>query len=59
MDQAQANGMDADKCAKKIVRAIKSKKYETYIGGKEKYGVFLKRFLPALYRKVVRKASVR
>lgn len=59
MDQAQANGMAADKCAKKIVTAIRKRKAELYVGGKEKYGVYIKRFLPALYRKIVRKASVR
>ncbi|MEM9388951.1 MAG: SDR family oxidoreductase [Bacteroidota bacterium] len=59
MDRAQANGMPVDRCAQKIVSAVKKGKAEIYIGGKEKYGVFLKRFLPVLYRKVVRKTSVR
>ncbi|MEM7109658.1 MAG: SDR family oxidoreductase [Bacteroidota bacterium] len=59
MDQAQANGMAADQCARKIIKAIQSKRYETYIGGKEKMGVYLKRYAPKLFNKVVRKMRVR
>lgn len=58
MDDAQANGMPADECAKQIISAILSGKEEVYIGGKEKYGVLLKRFLPRLFSRIVRKAKV-
>lgn len=58
MDDAQANGMSADECAGQIIKAIKSGKEEVYIGGKEKYAVLLKRFLPGLFSKIVRKAKV-
>ena len=58
MDHAQANGMSADECAAQILRAIKSGKEEVYIGGKEKYAVLLKRFLPGVFSKIVRKAKV-
>lgn len=58
MDDAQANGMSADECAAHIIKAIKSGKEEVYIGGKEKYAVLLKRFLPGLFSKIVRKAKV-
>lgn len=58
MDDAQANGMAADECAVQILKAIKSGKEEVYIGGKEKYAVLLKRFLPGLFSKIVRKAKV-
>jgi len=59
MDNAQANGMSAEKCARKITRAIRRKKREVYIGGKEVYGVYVKRFFPALFARMVRKAKVR
>ncbi len=59
MDEAQAKGMSAEKCARKIVSAIKRQKREVYIGGKEVYGVYLKRFFPALFARVLRKAKVR
>lgn len=58
MDDAQANGMSADECAVQIIKAIKSGKEEVNIGGKEKYAVLLKRFLPGLFSKIVRKAKV-
>jgi short-subunit dehydrogenase len=58
MDDAQANGMSANDCALEIIKAIKSGKEEVYIGGKEKYAVLLKRFLPGLFSKIVKKAKV-
>ncbi|MEP2772476.1 MAG: SDR family oxidoreductase [Fulvivirga sp.] len=59
MDEAQAKGMSAAKCARKIARAIRRQKREVYIGGKEVYGVYLKRFFPALFARILRKAKVR
>lgn len=58
MDNAQANGMPARDCAKKIITAIESNKEEVYIGGKERYSVLLKRFFPAVFSKLIRKAKV-
>ncbi len=58
MDDAQANGMPADECAEEIIKAIIANKQEVYIGGKEKYGVLLKRFFPGLFAKIIRKAKV-
>ena len=58
MDDAQANGMPADECALQIIKAIKAEKEEVYIGGKEKYAVLLKRYLPGLFSKIVRNAKV-
>lgn len=59
MDNAQANGMPAHVCAQKILKAVKEEKLETVIGGKEKYGVLLKRFMPNLFAKVIRRQNVR
>jgi short-subunit dehydrogenase len=58
MDNAQANGMLPAECAKQIIKAIKTKKEEIYIGGKEINGVLLKRFFPKLFSKIIRKAKV-
>jgi len=58
MDDAQANGMTAETCAQKIISAINKEKEEVYIGGKEIYGVALKRFFPKLFSKLLRKAKV-
>jgi short-subunit dehydrogenase len=58
-DDATANGMTVDLCAKAIISAIEKKKFEVYIGGKEKYAVYLKRFFPTLLHKLVLKSKVR
>lgn len=59
MDDAQANGMPANTFARKMIKAIDQKKREVNIGGKERYGVLLKRFLPGMFAKVVQKVKVR
>lgn len=56
MDDNQANGMTADMFAQKAMRAILNNKKEVYIGGfYEVFGVYLKRFLPYLVYRMVRK----
>ncbi|MDD4008902.1 MAG: SDR family oxidoreductase [Fermentimonas sp.] len=57
MDDGQGNGMSAEKAAKKIVRAINNRKPEVLVGGKELIMVYIKRFLPGLARRLVRKVS--
>jgi short-subunit dehydrogenase len=59
MDEAQYKGKPADWCARKIISAIKASKEEVYIGGKEVLAVYLKRFVPAIFSMVIRKAAVR
>lgn len=59
MDEAQAKGMAPDVCAKKIIRAIRKEKEEVYIGGKEIYVVWLKRFFPSLFSRIIKTAKVR
>ncbi|MEP2278056.1 SDR family oxidoreductase [Maribacter sp.] len=58
-DNATENGMPVNECAQKIISAIKQKRFETYIGGKEKFGIYLKRFFPKILHKVVMKSKVR
>ncbi|MCU0425313.1 MAG: SDR family oxidoreductase [Candidatus Kapabacteria bacterium] len=58
MDDAQANGMSADECARRILKAIAAKKLEVYIGGREKIGVYLKRFVPTLFARILRTTKV-
>lgn len=54
MDENQANGMSPEECAKGIVKAIYANKQEVYMGGKEVFGVYLKRFFPRLLSKLLR-----
>ncbi|MFT4736027.1 MAG: short-subunit dehydrogenase [Cyclobacteriaceae bacterium] len=59
MDNAQANGMSAETCAHKIIRAVEKNTEEIYIGGiKEKAGIYIKRFFPGLFSRLVRKMAV-
>ena len=58
MDDAQANAMLPEICAKKILKAVELKKEEINIGGKETFGVIIKRFCPRYFSKLIRKAKV-
>ncbi len=58
MDEATDNGMKPDYLAKRIINAIMKEKEEEVIAGKEKLGIYLKRFAPRLLSKVMRKAKV-
>ncbi|PRY85710.1 SDR family oxidoreductase [Mongoliibacter ruber] len=59
MDEAQAKGMSAEDCAKVIFKAMETGKEEVLVGGKEKYAVYLKRLLPSIFSKILKKAKVR
>ena len=59
MDNAQYNGMPPEVFAKKMIRAIEKRKNEAYIGGREVLGVYLKRFFPEIFARVIRKIKVR
>jgi short-subunit dehydrogenase len=52
-------GRSAEWCAKKIVHAIEKQKEEVYIGGKEILAVYLKRFVPRIFSKIIRNVAVR
>lgn len=53
MDDGQSNGMAADKCAIKIVKAIKKDKKDVLIGNAEVLMVYIRKFFPAIYYKLV------
>ena len=46
-------------CARRIVRAIEKRREEVYIGGREVFGVYIKRFFPSIFSKLIRKVPVR
>ena len=58
MDEIMHNAMEPADCAQIIIKAIEKKKEEIFFGGKEKYGVFLKRFFPKVFSNYIRKAKV-
>jgi short-subunit dehydrogenase len=59
MDQAQDKGMSPEACAEQLFRAMQQQKEEVYIGGKETFAVYLKRFFPGLFSRILRTAKVR
>ncbi len=59
MDEGQQKGMRAEDCARKIISGIEQEKNELLMGGKEVLAVYLKRFFPGLFARVIRKAKVR
>lgn len=58
-DDMTENGLDVNKFAKKMIKAIKREKFEAYIGGFEAVGVFVKRLSPGLLHKLVLRSKVR
>jgi short-subunit dehydrogenase len=59
MDDLQSKGMPVATCARQIVEAMANQKPEVYIGGKEVVLLYIKRFIPSLYRRIIKKIVVR
>ena len=57
-DDATAKGLSPEVFVRKMIRAMKRKKYEAYIGRGEVKGIYLKRFFPKLLHKVVMRSQV-
>ncbi|PWL24336.1 MAG: short chain dehydrogenase [Fluviicola sp. XM-24bin1] len=57
MDHNQATGMSAEECARQLIKAVSKGKKEVLIGNKEIKAVTLKRLLPGVFWKVIRKQS--
>jgi short-subunit dehydrogenase len=57
MDESHENAMSAEECATQIIKGIKNNEEEIFIGGKELKAITLRRFLPKLFWKVIRKQS--
>lgn len=53
MDERLGKGISPERCAQIIIRGTERKKHEIYMG-KEQILIFLKRYIPALFRRVVR-----
>ncbi len=60
VDASIGNGLSPDKLAKLALKAISKRKEEVYIGGsKEVMAIYLKRFFPSLFSKMVRNINVK
>lgn len=58
MDDAQASGMSPEACARHIVQALAKRKAEVYIGGRERLAIYVHRWLPSLFRILIRRTKV-
>lgn len=57
MDHNQVKGMPVEECVSQLLNALSNKKREVLIGNREIKAVTLKRFLPALFWRVIKKQS--
>ena len=59
MDNVIASGISPDECAAAYLEAIRREKREAYVGkGQPIYGVYIRRYLPALYFRLLKNAKV-
>jgi short-subunit dehydrogenase len=58
MDDAQLSAMPAEECAERLLKAVQQGRDQVIIAGREKAGVYLKRWSPPLYRRLIRKMKV-
>jgi short-subunit dehydrogenase len=55
MDEGQRQGVSAEACARRIVRAAIRGEEEVYIAGREMKGIWMKRFFPRLFSRLIRR----
>lgn len=58
MDEATNNGMSPGRLSRKIMRAIQKGKEEVYYGGREVLAIYVKRYFPSIFSRIIRKAKV-
>lgn len=57
LDNNQKGGISAKQCAKDIINGIRKEKHEIISGGTEKWGIYLNRFFPKLFYRILRTKS--
>jgi short-subunit dehydrogenase len=57
MDPGQAKGISAEKCAKKIILAVKKNKKDILVARGESLMVYIRKFLPSIYYKMATRVS--
>jgi short-subunit dehydrogenase len=59
MDQQTSSGLASAVCARRIAEAIESRRREVYIGKKEVLGVYLSRWAPNLFHRIIRNTKLK
>ena len=57
-NDAIANGISPEVLAKKYIKALKKNKREVWIGKKEVFAIYVKRFFPGLFARIIRNVKV-
>lgn len=57
MDRGQLEGISAEHCSKRIIKAIKTNKKEVLIGGREIWMVLFKKYIPFLFYRIAEKEN--
>ncbi len=57
-DDAIAGGISPDVLAKKYIKALQKNKQEAWIGKKEVFAIYIKRFFPTLFSRIIRNVKV-
>lgn len=57
MDHNQETGMSVERCATKMIKAVRKNKKSVLIGKKEIYAVYLKRYAPWLFWRIIKKQN--
>lgn len=57
MDSGQEKGMAVERCAQEILKSIALGREEVYVGGRDKYIVYLKRFFPGLFSRMIARSG--
>lgn len=58
MDAAQMRGLPVDECARRIADAMARDREEVLMGGREVKGVYIKRFAPRWFSRMIRRVDV-
>ncbi|MDP3275137.1 MAG: SDR family oxidoreductase [Deltaproteobacteria bacterium] len=58
MDPGTAKGITADTCAARMLDAIAQGRQEVYVGGAERFAVYVKRYVPRVFSALIARAKV-
>jgi short-subunit dehydrogenase len=59
MDENIRQGLAADECARRMVRAIERRRREVYVGNKERLAVYVSRYAPGVFSRIMRRVRFR
>lgn len=58
MDAATGKGITAEQCARGLLEATLAQREEVYVGGPERFAAYLRRYVPPVFSRLIRRAKV-